>query len=109
MFSQVIAGVDGKENGRDAAVLASKLLVPDGQLTLVHVYTDESGFRDSGVNFSEIVRQDCLELLEREQAATGLDTQLEVVGASSVEHYHRECYDTTRDDGPTQTEAHIQR
>lgn len=84
MFSQVIAGVDGKENGRDAALLASKLLAPGGQLTLVHVYTDESGFRDSGANFTEIVRRDCLELLEREQAATGLDAQLDVVGASSV-------------------------
>jgi len=83
MFSQVIAGVDGKANGRDAAVLASKLVTPEGQLTLVNVYTAERSYRDS-VNFPEFVREDCLELLGREQAATSADAQVDAVGASSV-------------------------
>lgn len=83
MFSQVIVGVDGKANGRDAALLASKLVAPDGQLTLVHVYTAERNNRDS-VNFAELVRVDSLELLAEEQAATSVDAQVEAVGASSV-------------------------
>jgi nucleotide-binding universal stress UspA family protein len=84
MFSQVIAGVDGKPSGRDAALLASKLVSPEGQLTLVHVHGDESDFPELGGNYTQRVRQASLELLAKEQTATAVDARLEVVGARSV-------------------------
>ena len=85
MFSQVIAGVDGTAGGHDAALLASKLVAPAGELTLVHVYpADESGYHGSGVNFTAIARQDSLELLATERDAIGVDAEIEAVGASSV-------------------------
>jgi nucleotide-binding universal stress UspA family protein len=82
MFTQVIAGVDGKPNGRDAALLASKLVAPDGQLTLVHVHADENDFR--GVNYANGVRHDSLDLSAKERSATGVDAEVASVGARSV-------------------------
>jgi len=41
MFKNVLVGVDGRSNGRDAIVLASRLVDPDGQLTLAHVHGGE--------------------------------------------------------------------
>ncbi len=38
MFKQVLVGVDGKDSGEDAVMLAGKLLEPGGTLTLVHAY-----------------------------------------------------------------------
>jgi nucleotide-binding universal stress UspA family protein len=37
MFKNVLVGVDGSPNGRDAISLASPLIDPDGRLTLAHV------------------------------------------------------------------------
>ncbi len=36
MFKNVLVGVDCRPNGRDAIALASKLIDPDGNLTLAH-------------------------------------------------------------------------
>jgi nucleotide-binding universal stress UspA family protein len=83
MFDQVIAGVDGKPNGRDAARLASKLVAQGGRLTLVNVYVDDHVFRD-GSGFVEIVRQDSLALLGTELAALGVDAEIATVGANSI-------------------------
>ena len=42
MFKNVLVGVDGSSNGRDAIALASRLIDPaDGKLTLAHVYGGE--------------------------------------------------------------------
>jgi nucleotide-binding universal stress UspA family protein len=82
MFAQVIAGVDGKPGGRDAALLASKLVAPDGQLTLVHVHAAENNFR--GVNYANGVRHDSLDLSAKERSATEVDAQVAAVGARSV-------------------------
>ena len=38
MFKNVLVGVDGRPNGRDAIALASQLADPDGKLTLAHVH-----------------------------------------------------------------------
>lgn len=38
MFDNVIVGVDGRPNGRDAIALASRLVSPEGKLTLVNVH-----------------------------------------------------------------------
>jgi nucleotide-binding universal stress UspA family protein len=39
MFRNVLVGVDGRPNGRDAIALASRLTAPDGNMTLAHVHT----------------------------------------------------------------------
>jgi len=41
MFKNVLVGVDGTPNGRDAIALAYQLTDPDGKLTLVHVHSGE--------------------------------------------------------------------
>ncbi len=38
MFENVIVGVDGRPNGRDAIALASRLLGSDGKLTLANIH-----------------------------------------------------------------------
>jgi nucleotide-binding universal stress UspA family protein len=40
LFDTVIVGVDGREGGRDAILLASRLVSDDGRLILTHVYPD---------------------------------------------------------------------
>jgi nucleotide-binding universal stress UspA family protein len=84
MFRQVIAGVDGTPRGRDAAVLASRLVTSDGRVSLVNVYNDDGPWSSRGINVAEILRQDSLELLVKEQAAIGVDADNATVGASSV-------------------------
>jgi nucleotide-binding universal stress UspA family protein len=66
MFDNVLVGVDGRPNGRDAIALASRLMDPDGRLTLVHV------------NRSEVAeeRDSSLALLERERAAAAVEAEL---------------------------------
>ena len=39
MFKNVLVGVDGSTNGRDAIALASRLIDPDGKMTLGHVHS----------------------------------------------------------------------
>ena len=42
MFKNVLVGVDGRENGRDAIALASDLIDPGGRLTLANVHRDQT-------------------------------------------------------------------
>ena len=72
MFENVLVGVDGRPNGRDAITLASRLVDPDGRLTLVHVHRGEA----------TDARDASLELLERELAAAGVQAELASVAAS---------------------------
>lgn len=46
MFKNVLVGVDGRANSRDAIALASQLVAPDGKLTLAHVRRDEAAERE---------------------------------------------------------------
>jgi len=41
MFEKVIVGVDGRPTGRDAIALASRLVSPQGELTLANVHAGE--------------------------------------------------------------------
>jgi|ERR1035437_8550344 nucleotide-binding universal stress UspA family protein len=41
MFKNVLVGVDGRSNGRDAIALASRLTDPAGKLTLAHVHSGQ--------------------------------------------------------------------
>ena len=40
MFKNVLVGVDGRPTGRDAIALATRLLDPEGKLTLANVHSD---------------------------------------------------------------------
>jgi len=72
MFKNVLVGVDGSTNGRDAIALASQLMDPDGKLTLVHVHRDEATERQ----FSH-------HLLEEERTKATVDAGLVSVTSTS--------------------------
>jgi len=77
MFKNVLVGVDGRPSGRDAIVLASRLIDPDGKLTLAHVHGGE--LRPSHAISPGLVREERAasdELLERERAAADVSAEL---------------------------------
>ncbi len=77
MFQNVLVGVDGRPNGRDAIALARNLIGDDGKLTLVHVHGGElrpTHAITPGMVKAERVASD--ELLEAERAAAELDVEL---------------------------------
>ena len=77
MFENVLVGVDGSENGRDAIALASRLAGRGGTLTLAHVHRGEvtpSGMLTPGLEAAE--REASERLLERERAAAGVEAEL---------------------------------
>jgi nucleotide-binding universal stress UspA family protein len=67
MFRNVLVGVDGRPNGRDAIALASRLKAPDGKLTLAHVHRPGLVRED---------REAAEELLERERALADVSAEL---------------------------------
>jgi len=77
MFKNVLVGVDGRPNGRDAVALASRLTDLDGKLTLAHIHSGElhpSHAVPPGVVREE--REASEQLLETERAAAGVDAGL---------------------------------
>ena len=66
MFKNVLVGVDGSPNGRDAVALATQLRVPDARLTLAHVHRGELA----------VELENSHELLERERTDAGVEAQL---------------------------------
>jgi nucleotide-binding universal stress UspA family protein len=83
MFREVIVGVDGKPNSRDAVLLAAKLVGERGRITLANVHDDHTLV---GADISDIARDEALALLARERDAAELDADLVAVGARSVGH-----------------------
>jgi nucleotide-binding universal stress UspA family protein len=87
MFKNVIVGVDGRPNGRDAIVLATKLIAEDGRLTLAHVHGDAPRSPPRAVPAAATsTEQDSLALLERERDATEARAELVSFAASSPGH-----------------------
>jgi nucleotide-binding universal stress UspA family protein len=77
MFKNVLVGVDGRVNGRDAIALAARLIDPEGKLTLAHVHDGELEPANAiipGLVVQE--REASLKLLEAERAATGIEAEL---------------------------------
>ena len=85
MFKNVIVGVDGSPNGRDAIAIAAPLTDADGRTTLVHVH---SGLlRPSAAVTLRPAYDDAeasIRLLERERTETGVDAEIASVVALSV-------------------------
>jgi nucleotide-binding universal stress UspA family protein len=87
MFKNVLVGVDGRTNGRDAIALASQLIDPDGELTLVHVHRDEATERDISH-----------ELLEVERTKAAVDAELVSVASTSPGRgLHQQAQDMSAD------------
>ena len=87
MFKNVLVGVDGRENGRDAIALGTDLLDADGRLTLAHVHRDE-----------QTGRADSHALLEQERSRTGIQADLiSVAGESAAHGLHRQAAEMEAD------------
>ena len=85
MFKNVLVGVDGRPNGRDAIALASRLTNPDGELTLAHVHSGDLRLSHAiapGVVREE--REDSHKLLEAERTAADVKAELVSVVAMSA-------------------------
>ena len=93
MFENVLVGVDGSSNGRDAITLASRLGDPNGKLTLANVRAGEtSPLHAVTPGLLEEERDASLRLLERERAEAGVEGELlSVVAASPVAGLHRQA------------------
>ncbi len=82
MFKNVLVGVDGRPNGRDAIALASRLADPDRKLTLAHVHSGETADE----------RRDSHKLLEQERSASGVAAELiSLVSASPGRGLHEQA------------------
>jgi nucleotide-binding universal stress UspA family protein len=84
MFKNVLVGVDGRPNGRDAIVLAASLIDPDGKLTLAHVHSGEL-HPVHAVTPGLVVEERKLsdDLLEQERAAADVSAELLSIVAMS--------------------------
>jgi nucleotide-binding universal stress UspA family protein len=93
MFKNVLVGVDGSANGRDAIALARQLTDPDGKLTLAHVHRGElDPLKGAQRELLGEDREASRKVLEQERAATGVDAQLQsVVGLSAAAGLHRQA------------------
>ncbi len=77
MFKDVLVGVDGRPNGRDALALASRLVDPDGRLTLAHVHSGELHPVHAVTPGLLAEEHDAsMAMLERERAAVDVDAEL---------------------------------
>jgi len=77
MFKNVLVGVDGRPNGRDAIALARTLSDPaGGKLTLAYVHRGDVAEE----------REDSHKLLEAERTAAGVDAELLSVVAANPGH-----------------------
>lgn len=77
MFENVLVGVDGRANGHDAIVLATRLADPDAKLVLAHVH---AGAPDPAHTIAPGLLKDQRkasdELLERERTAAGVSAEI---------------------------------
>jgi nucleotide-binding universal stress UspA family protein len=84
MFRNVLVGVDGRANGRDAVALAQRLADPDGTLTLAHVHSGElHPLHASTPGLLEQEQKTSEALLEETRAGAGVNAKLVSVVALS--------------------------
>src|SRR5262245_37198656 len=92
MFENVLVGVDGRPNGRDAIALASRLTDPGGKLILAHVHVVLPGplhLSNPGARGAE--SEDALALLERERDAAEVSAELISLRSSSAGRGLHQC------------------
>jgi len=77
MFENVLVGVDGGQNGRDAIALALRLKGPDGELTLAHVHPGLLRATHAATpGMVDEERTSAASLLASERDAAGVDAKL---------------------------------
>jgi nucleotide-binding universal stress UspA family protein len=93
MFENVLVGVDGRANGRDALALAARLTAPDGKLTIAHVHPGEPHPLQAVTPRPPAQeREASLKLLEDERAIAGVEAELvSVVAVSPGAGLHRQA------------------
>ena len=85
MFKQIVVGVDGREGGRDAVMLAKLLVAADGELTLAHVLPgDAHANRGASAAYEAPEAERAEALLETTREETGVEAHLRWRGSSSV-------------------------
>lgn len=85
MFTNVIAGVDGYDGGRDAVSLAAALCT--GRLTLFNAYpADSIRSRASLAGYEELQREDSQRALESARLEGDVDADLVAAGDTSPAH-----------------------
>jgi nucleotide-binding universal stress UspA family protein len=90
MFKNVLVGVDGGPNGRDAIALASRLTDPDGKLTLAHVHI--------GPGFEAEEPEASKKLLERERAGSDVSAGLiSIISESPGRGLHQQAEEQSAD------------
>jgi nucleotide-binding universal stress UspA family protein len=99
MFKNVLVGVDGRPNGRDAIALAALLTGPDGKLTLAHVHTGD--LRPTHAIAPALVREEreaSHKLLEAERAAADVKAELlSIVSMSPGRGLHEQAEEQNAD------------
>jgi nucleotide-binding universal stress UspA family protein len=99
MFKNVLVGVDGRPNGRDAIALASRLTAPDAKLTLAHVHSGElhpSHAITPGLVKEE--REASEKLLEEARAAAEVSAELiSIVAMSPGRGLHQQAEEQRAD------------
>jgi nucleotide-binding universal stress UspA family protein len=99
MFNNVLVGVDGRPNGRDAIALASRLTDSDGKLTLAHVHS--GNLRPSHAVSPDLVREEreaSHKLLERERTGAGVQAELvSIVSMSPGRGLHEQAEEQNAD------------
>jgi nucleotide-binding universal stress UspA family protein len=99
MFNNVLVGVDGRPNGRDAIALASQLTDPDGKLTLAHVHS--GNLRPSHAISPGFVREEreaSHKLLEAERTEAGVQAELvSIVSMSPGRGLHEQAEEQNTD------------
>jgi len=84
MFKNVLVGVDGRPNGRDAVALAERLTDPDGTLTLAHVRSGElHPLHASTPGLLEQEQKASEQLLEETRTGAGVSAKLVSIVALS--------------------------
>jgi nucleotide-binding universal stress UspA family protein len=93
MFSNVLVGVDGRANGRDAIALASRLLDGQGTLTLAHVFGgSHNPVRALAHGGAESDRAGAEQLLAHEREQAGVQAELAAVeGAGAGRALHEQA------------------
>lgn len=86
MFENVLVGVDGRPNGRDAIVLATRLVADGGRLTLAHIHSGTAHLSHTSAAAMDKVEQDAMAILESERAKAEVQAELVSFGARSPGH-----------------------
>src|SRR3954447_65907 len=85
MFQHIVVGVDGREGGRDAVALATRLVVVGGKLTLAYVVAgDADAYRGTGGAPEAADEGRAQALLEAVREETGVEAHLRWYRSSSV-------------------------